>query len=303
MQIARFIKGFFYGNYFYGICAVALAIECSVQLSLPLNSILFYLLLFSITVLYYTHAYYIESKRSPIQFNDRTKWYLNNQKWIEKSQLTLTGIIFLLLILMLNGLQPHFTKISAISWIILAIFLLLGAGYYKSLYPKWGNWGLRGHGLIKPLIIGATWAGMVSFAPVIFFDLSYPGRDQSLESLTWLLLLKNWLFISILCMLFDFKDYATDANQQLKTWVVKFGIRKTLYWIILPMSIISMTGYWLFTLHQSFNAHRILFNSIPYVLLITVSALMYQRKSILYYLAIIDGLMLAKAICGIIGMN
>ena len=139
MQIARFIKGFFYGNYFYGICAVALAIECSVQLSLPLNSILFYLLLFSITVLYYTHAYYIESKRSPIQFNDRTTWYLNNQKWIEKSQLALTGIIFLLLILMLNGLQPHFAKISPISWIILTVFLLLGAGYYKSLYPKWGN--------------------------------------------------------------------------------------------------------------------------------------------------------------------
>ena len=204
--------------------------------------------------------------------------------------------------MVLNGLQPQFTKISPLSWVILVIFILLALGYYKSLYPHWGSWGLRGNGLIKPLIIGLVWAGMVSFTPVIFFDLSLPGTDQSLKSLTWLLFIKNWLFISILCMLFDFKDYATDANQQLKTWVVKFGIRKTLYWIILPMSILSMTGYWLFALNQSFNAYRILFNSIPYLLLITVSALMYQRKSILYYLAIIDGLMLAKAICGIIGM-
>jgi hypothetical protein len=29
---------------------------------------------------------------------------------------------------------------------------------------------------------------------------------------------------------------------------------------------------------------------------------MHQRKSILYYLAIIDGLMLVKAICGLAGM-
>jgi hypothetical protein len=30
---------------------------------------------------------------------------------------------------------------------------------------------------------------------------------------------------------------------------------------------------------------------------------MHRRKSILYYLAIIDGLMLAKAVCGIIGIS
>ncbi|WP_439505879.1 hypothetical protein [Sediminibacterium sp.] len=272
------------------------------QLNLPLNSFLFYLLLFSSSVLYYTHAYYVEAKRAPIHINERTAWYLSNQNWVEKSQLLLTGLVFLLLLLMLNGLQPHFSKINPFSWIILIIFISFGLGYYKNLYPKWGNWGLRGNGLIKPLIIGLVWAGMVSFSPVLFYDLSFPGTNQSLERLTWLLLIKNWIFISILSMLFDFKDYANDANQQLKTWVVKFGIRKTLFWIILPLSISSMTAYWLFALEQSFNLHRIIFNSIPYALLITVCLLMYQRKSILYYLAIIDGLMLAKAICGIIGM-
>jgi len=29
---------------------------------------------------------------------------------------------------------------------------------------------------------------------------------------------------------------------------------------------------------------------------------MYQRKSIFYYLTVIDGLMLVKALCGILGM-
>ncbi|OYY10483.1 MAG: hypothetical protein B7Y66_05685, partial [Sphingobacteriia bacterium 35-36-14] len=180
--------------------------------------------------------------------------------------------------------------------------LLMGIAYYKQMHPILGKWGLRGNGLIKPIIIGGVWAGMVSFSPVFFYDLSFPGQDKSLDIMTWILFIKNWFFISILSILFDIKDYANDANHQLKTWVVQFGLKKTLNWIIYPMTILSMLAYWFFAIRQEFSIFSILFNSIPYVLLITVCTYMHQRKSILYYLAIIDGLMLVKAICGITGM-
>jgi len=302
MKLLAFIKGFFYGNYFYGVCAVALSIECSFQLGLPLNNIFYYLILFSATVLYYTHAYYSEVNQNPININDRTAWYLNNKKKIQSAQLLQTFLVGLIGLLIINGLQPHFSKISFKSWLILVSFLLIGAAYYKSMYAFWGNWGLRNNGLIKPMIIGLVWAGMVSFSPVFFYDLSFPGQDKSLELFTWLLFIKNWLYISILCILFDIKDYANDANRQLKTWVVHFGLKKTMYWVIYPLTFFSMLAYWFFAYEQEFSIFRILFNSIPYLLLITVCTFMYQRKSILYYLAIIDGLMLVKAICGITGM-
>lgn len=302
MRWLKLIKGIFYGNYFYGICAVALSIECAVQLGLPLNNVFYYLFLFSATVLYYTHAYYIEVKRSPKHVNDRTEWYITNKNNILRSQLLHSFFLFLVGLLILNGLQPHFTKISIISWLILIGFITMGAAYYKSMHPFLGKWGLRKNGLIKPMIIGLVWAGMVSFSPVFFYDLSYPGLDKSLELLTWLLFIKNWLFISILCILFDIKDYANDANQQLKTWVVHFGLKKTMYWVIYPLSFLSILAYWIFAFEQEFSIIRILFNSIPYLLLITVCTYMHQRKSILYYLAIIDGLMLVKAICGLAGM-
>lgn len=296
------IKGFFYGNYFYAICAVALSIECSLQLGLPLNNIFYYLLIGFSTILYYTHAYYIEIRRNPINLNERTAWYLHNKKKIEGSQLILTSLIAIISLLMVNGLQPHFSKVNFKSWLILISFLLMGIAYYKQMHPFWGKWGLRGNGLIKPIIIGGVWAGMVSFSPVFFYDLSFPGQDKSLDIMTWILFIKNWFFISILSILFDIKDYANDANHQLKTWVVQFGLKKTLNWIIYPMTILSMLAYWFFAIGQEFSIFRILFNSIPYVLLITVCTYMHQRKSILYYLAIIDGLMLVKAICGITGM-
>ncbi|MFN3299371.1 MAG: UbiA family prenyltransferase [Sediminibacterium sp.] len=299
MKGIALIKGFFYGNYFYAICAVALSIECSLQLGLPLNNIFYYLLLSFATVLYYTHAYYIEIKGNHINLNERTAWYLRNKKKIEGSQLIFTFLIAIISLLMVNGLQPHFSKVNFKSWLLLFTFLLMGIAYYKHMHPFWGNWGLRNHGLIKPLVIGLVWAGAVSFSPVFFYDLSYPGQDKSLELLTWLLFIKNWLFISILCILFDIKDYANDANQQLKTWVVQFGLKKTLYWVIYPMTILSILAYWIFAIGQDFSIFNILFNSLPYLLLITVCTYMHQRKSILYYLAIIDGLMLVKAICGI----
>jgi hypothetical protein len=78
------IKGFFYGNYFYAICAVALSIECSLQLGLPLNNVFYYLLIGFATILYYTHAYYIEIKRTPTTLNDRTAWYLRNKKRLKE---------------------------------------------------------------------------------------------------------------------------------------------------------------------------------------------------------------------------
>ncbi|OYZ00069.1 MAG: hypothetical protein B7Y37_12440 [Sphingobacteriia bacterium 28-36-52] len=302
MKTIGFIKGVFYGNYFYAICAVSLSIECSLQLGLPLNNIFYYLLIGFATVLYYTHAYYIEIKRNPINLNDRTAWYLRNKKKIEGSQLLLTFLIAVISILLVNGLQPHFSKVNFKSWIILFATLVIAMGYYKQLYPFWGKWGLRNNGLLKPLIIGLVWAGTVSFSPVFFYDLSYPGLDKSLELLTWLFFIENWLFISILCILFDIKDYANDANQKLKTWVVQIGLKKTLYWVIYPMTILSILAYWIFAITQESSLFSILFNSIPYVLLITVCTFMHQRKSILYYLAIIDGLMLVKAICGITGM-
>lgn len=298
----HWIKSFFYGNYFYGICAVALSIECSLQLQLPLNSILFYLALFCATILYYTHAYYLEIGKKQQNNNERATWYRVHQKQITRSQLFFTLLLGLIVLLLFNGLQPLFTQLPLHNWIILLMFGLIAAAYYKSLYQDWGGWGFRNNGLIKPFLIGWVWAGAVSFAPVFFYDLTHPGSTYTADFISWLLFLKNWLFISLLCILFDIKDYANDANQPLKTWVVKIGLRKTLFKLIIPIALISLGLYWLLAWIQGFSFFRILFNTIPYILLITVSTQMHRRKSILYYLAIIDGLMLVKAICGALGM-
>jgi len=57
-----------------------------------------------------------------------------------------------------------------------------------------------------------------------------------------------------------------------------------------------------FALLRQYHPVRILINCIPFILLIIVAWSMQKKKSILFYLTIIDGLMVLKAACGIAGI-
>ena len=105
--------------------------------------------------------------------------------------------------------------------------------------------------------------------------------------------------VSILCIIFDIKDYATDYNHQLKTFVVSFGLRKTIFYILIPLTIIGFGSFLAVAFVKHFAITRVLLNAIPFVLLLIVAYSLHKRKSIFYYLTIIDGLMFAKALCGI----
>ena len=111
------------------------------------------------------------------------------------------------------------------------------------------------------------------------------------------------MYITMLCIMFDIKDYAADHNHHLKTFVVRYGLRKTIFYILIPLTVIGLGMFVIYAALMNFPLLRILINTIPFILLIIVAYSMHRRKSILYYLAIIDGLMLVKALCGTIGIT
>lgn len=301
MNPGGFIKGILFSNVFYGCCAVALCIETAFQQQIPVAEPLFYLLIFGITVVYYTYAYRNQYLAMNARTNERTHWYYQNRHILPCTQVILSVAVTGTAIYLALKYMDQYQHISTASWIILLIFPVLAVLYYGMELPGKGFLSLRSVGLIKPFLIGLIWAGTVSVLPVFFHDLTHQ-TTLLISTTTLFLLIKNWLFISILCILFDIKDYAEDHNLQLKTFVVRFGLRKTLFEIILPMAVASWCCIILIVIAGNFPLMRILINAIPFLLLITVCYSMYQRKTILYYLAIIDGLMLVKAVCGILGM-
>ncbi len=291
----------FFGNYFYGFCAIALSIEANLQQRIPLNSINYYLFVFAATVLYYTHAYISEPVTDLLHHNKRAVWYAQNRVFIGWSQLSLTIVCLATGSYLLHENRKALFALEGWRWLLVLIFPLAAALYYGSISPGSGKRSLRRKGWLKPFVIGFVWAGAVTVYPVIVSDLEHNRLDPP-NLFMFLLTLKNFMYIAMLCIMFDIKDYAADHNSQIKTFVVRYGLRFTIFSLLIPLSLVGLAVFLVFTTLRGFPLPTILINMIPFLLLITVAYSMHRRKSILYYLAIIDGLMLVKAICGIAGM-
>jgi hypothetical protein len=187
------------------------------------------------------------------------------------------------------------------QWLLAVLFPSAALLYYGAPFKGWERYNLRQTGWLKPFIIGMVWAGGITVYPLLFCQLE-TGRPYVLTYIGFLLFIKNLMFISVLGIMFDIKDYAADHNRRLKTFVVQIGLRKTLFYIIIPLTILGFVSFIAFALINHFPPIRIYFNAIPFMLLLLVAYSMHRRKSIMYYLMVIDGLMLVKAICGITAM-
>ena len=102
--------------------------------------------------------------------------------------------------------------------------------------------------------------------------------------------------------MFDVKDYASDYLKHLKTFVVNIGLRNTIFFILFPLAILGLFSFIIYAELHEFPLPRVVLNIIPFLLLITASFSLRKRRSILYYLIVIDGLMLVKGLCGTVAM-
>lgn len=274
---------------------VALCLCSFVQLGHHHIPYLFLALTGAATVYYYNHSYLLESNDSAP--NQRNNWVRAHAGQIIKIQWLLLAFIIGGGSYQLYTLLPDIALIEPYD-ILYCCLIGLGAFLYYFDTKKYPWLNLRSYGIVKPLVIGSIWAGVGVYAPYLFLKLTnqtYKGMEHMP-----ILFISNALYISILALLFDIKDFESDANKQMKTLVVRMGLTKTINWIVLPMSAFILMATLRYGYLHGFTGYQILLNTIPLILLISVSYQMHQRKSILYYLAIIDGLIVVKAACGII---
>lgn len=268
------------------------------QLGSRLNSLAYYLIVFSATVVYYTYAY--TDKGKPDVNNAREVWYYNNQRLVKASQKILWLLSAVALVFFIAEQRSYLFTIPLYYWSIFFLFPFVALLYYGFQSHALQKYNLRDTGWLKPFVIGFVWAGAVSVYPVVFSTLA-AGKEYHFSLFKILLFIKNFMFITVLCIMFDIKDYAEDHNRQLKTFVVRIGLRRTIYSILLPISTVGLGTFLVYAFSQHFSLLRVVMNTIPFVLMMSVANSLYKRKHILYYLAVIDGLMLVKAVCGMIG--
>ncbi|MBC6109123.1 hypothetical protein ACFOG5_12585 [Pedobacter fastidiosus] len=297
-KIIRFI---FFGNYFVGLLAVALTLEATQQLRLPYNSLNYFLLLFLAPTIYYTYAYNRVSTK-PSATNPRNQWYFVHKKFINWSQGILFTICMLLAINLLYQNFNNFLKLPASYWIAILIIVIAGGLYYGLLPKSFLKFNLRSTGWLKAFVIGFVWACCANVLPLIMLKIETGIGYHDSVLWTWLFI-KNWMFCTVNAIIFDIKDYPTDSNKHLRTFVVRYGLRRTIFNILIPLLIIGLISLGIFTYFKGFGFPQVFFNVLPFMLTIYVAYSMHRRKNILYYLMVIDGLILFKAICGIIGMQ
>ena len=296
-KLVRFI---FFGNYFIGILAIALTVESTLQLQMPFNSLAYYALIFCAPIVYYTYAYMGANKFSQLS-NPRVAWYIKHRSFLKISQLVL-GIssLSLFAFLLITNLS-NILQLPLPYWIFVFTVLGTAALYYGLLPSFFFNLNLRNTGWLKPFIIGFIWACTANILPLILLKIE-TGTPFPTDVLWVWLFIKNWMFCTVNAIMFDIKDYAIDANKELKTFVVRIGIRKTIFYIILPLLSIGALSLLIFANVRDFPAMRVAFNLLPFVLTMIVAFSMHHRQKILYYLIVIDGLIFVKALCGIIGI-
>ena len=270
------------------------------QLGLPLNETVYYIGLFLAPVIYYTYAYKSINDSTPIA-NQRTRWFRENKKLVHWSQV---GMIILCIGIFSFLIFKHFNEIIRLPLIYYSIgfgVLFVGIFYYGLISKKLFGFNLRNSGWTKAFIIGFVWACCANIFPLIMLRIE-TGQDYFHTDLWVWLFIKNWLFCTVNAIMFDIKDYPSDSNLYLRTFVVSFGLRRTIYFIIVPLLLAGLISFCFFSLIKQFSIIQFSFNLIPFLLTLAIAFSMLRRHSIFYYLIVIDGVILVKALCGILGV-
>jgi hypothetical protein len=296
----KLLKFIFFGNYFVGILAVALTVEATLQLGNRFNAMSYYLLLFLAPIVYYTYAY-MGATNSQHPDNPRTAWYASHKAYVYWSELLLTAICAGLTVFIAVNHFEAILHLPIIYWITVALVMAMAVLYYGLVPIVSFNLNLRNTGWLKPFIIGFIWAATANVLPLIMLKIQ-SGTDTTQSSLWFFLFIKNFMFCTVNAIMFDMKDYAIDSNRQLKTFVVQIGLKKTIFYVLLPLLLLGMLSLSVFAYIMGFTLIRFLINLVPFVLTALVAYSMNKRKNIFYYLIVIDGLILVKALCGITAM-
>lgn len=295
-----FIEVIFYGNFFYAICAVALCIETNLVHNLSLDVFPFYLLIFFCTWIYYTMIY-VRSVGTK-NYDERTLWYRRNLKIIKLLlKITLALVATFTVYLIIKNLLA-FYWFTAFQWLMIFAFPLVAA-LYTFKFPFFYFRKIRQIGWLKPFIVGFTWSGWVTVYPLLVWQVQRADSAKVTVIPSGLFWLQNFLFISILAIIFDIKDYRTDLRLHLNTYPAKLGIRNTFRYVIYPVAILNIAVFFLFQRQRNFSYVQTVIQITPYLLLIWVILTHRKPRRVLYYLVAIDGLLLLKAICGIISIS
>ena len=271
-MIKKINEVFLFGSIFIAICAVAMCIETNLLLHLPLNNLPFYLFVFGATLVQYNLHYFF--KTTAVINSKRLAWSLKN-KSIHKF-LIVFGLILITYSLFSFQLR-HF--------IILLILGALAFLYSFPLLPFSNKKRIKDFGLLKIITLALLWTLVTVWFPVDQINVS--GLSFQL------IFIRRFIFIFILCLLFDIRDTEVDRKQNIATLAVKLGIKKSyLLCYLLLLIFIALSVIQFLYIPDWIQLSAMLLSAAATGFTIEQSK---KNNSDVVYLACIDGMMFLQA--------
>jgi 4-hydroxybenzoate polyprenyltransferase len=209
-------------------------------------------------------GYYIVNHTSST--SPRSQWVLKHKKIMGYS----IGVSLVILLFLCNKLS------------MLSIGIMVGAEIVSTLYYL-QPFNLRRHGYIKPFLISAVWVISCGLVPLI--------ENQLLTTHSVWFLASQFVFISVLCMLFDIKDNDKDYLSGVNTYANRFGVNATKI-ICALLVIIGFTCFYVF----KSDANSLIASVILRLLLVATILYTDDKRHAFYYYLWVDGLLIIQTI-------
>lgn len=145
---------------------------------------------------------------------------------------------------------------------------------------------IKDFGLLKIVTLSLLWTLVTVWFPVS--DNNYEGFSF------YLIFLRRFIFIFILCLLFDIRDTEVDRAEKISTISVKLGLKKSYIVcnsLLILFVIISLIQF--FFIPDASQLIAMLLSAIATFIIITLSK---KNNSDIIYLACVDGMMLLQAL-------
>ena len=262
-----------FSSIFIAICAVSLCIETNLLLHLPLNTFSFYCFVFGATLVQYNLHYLV--KTTAVENSQRLAWSSKNK--IIHRVLLFTGVA-LILFSFLSFRLHHF--------IILAILATVAFLYSFPVLPFFKKKRIKDYGFLKIITLALLWTLVTVWFPVNSFLFE--------KNIFVFVFFKRFVFMFMLCLLFDIRDIEIDRQENITTLAVFLGKKKS-YLLVYNFLIF-------FVILSFFQFLYFADKGVLIAMLLSAAATFFtveltkKINSDLVYLFGIDGMMLLQAI-------
>ena len=195
-----------FSSIFIAICAVSLCMETNLPLHLPLNTFSFYCFVFGATLVQYNLHYLV--KTTAVVNSQRLAWSSKNK--IIHRVLLCAGVA-LILFSFLSFRLHHF--------IILAILATVAFLYSFPVIPFFKKKRIKDYGFLKIITLALLWTLVTVWFPVNNFIFE--------KNIFVFVFFKRFVFMIMLCLLFDIRDIEIDRQENITTLAVFLGKKKS----------------------------------------------------------------------------